>query len=77
VIGALARGVGQVNGIPTPTLDAFLDVVKHIGDKSPARVKTVSGWSACGGVLLLPRGDYAKFPPRGEKREGYIWRGIG
>ncbi len=35
-------GGGQVNGIPTPTLDAFLDVVRHIGDKSPARVKTVS-----------------------------------
>ncbi|CAM9683498.1 unnamed protein product, partial [Ectocarpus sp. 13 AM-2016] len=32
----------EVNGIPTPNLDAFLDVVRHIGDKSPARVKTVS-----------------------------------
>ncbi|CAM9908934.1 unnamed protein product, partial [Ectocarpus sp. 8 AP-2014] len=32
----------EVNGTPTPNLDAFLDVVRHIGDKSPARVKTVS-----------------------------------
>lgn len=32
---------GQVNGVPTPTLDTFLDAVKDIGDKSPARVKTV------------------------------------
>ncbi|CAM9978116.1 unnamed protein product, partial [Hapterophycus canaliculatus] len=32
----------EVNGIPTPSLDAFLDVVKHLGDKSPARIKTVS-----------------------------------
>lgn len=32
----------QVNGIPTPTLDAFLEAVKDIGDKSPVRVKTVS-----------------------------------
>ncbi|CAM9570812.1 unnamed protein product, partial [Scytosiphon promiscuus] len=31
----------EVNGIPTPSLDDFLDVVKHIGDRSPARIKTV------------------------------------
>ena len=33
---------GQVNGVPTPTLDAFLTAVKDIGHKSPVRVKTVS-----------------------------------
>lgn len=43
VLGDLGTRRGeQVNGVPTPTLDAFLNVVKHIGDKSPARVKTVS-----------------------------------
>lgn len=47
VIGG-GRGGGQVNGVLTPTLDAFLDVVKYIGDKSPARVKTVSKRSAVG-----------------------------
>lgn len=31
-----------MNGIPTPTLDAFLDAVKDIGDKAPVRIKTVS-----------------------------------
>ncbi|CAM9446610.1 unnamed protein product [Discosporangium mesarthrocarpum] len=31
----------EVNGSPTPTLDAFLKVVKNLGDKSPVRLKTV------------------------------------
>lgn len=55
-------GGGQVNGISTPTLDAFLEAVKDIGDKSAVRVKTVSDGTAAAAALLR-RNIYWTQPP--------------
>ncbi|CAM9666126.1 unnamed protein product [Ectocarpus fasciculatus] len=61
----------EVNGIPTPNLDAFLDVVRHIGDKSPARVKTV-GLDSKVEVTTL-RTDHHYWPTLELRRTGDGW----
>ncbi len=68
------RRILEVDGQPTPDLDAFLNVVRHKGDRQSLRLKTVT-WNNMPEVITLTLDDHY-WPAYELQRSGHQWRRV-
>jgi S1-C subfamily serine protease len=65
------RRIVAVNGRPTPDLDAFVSIIRDLGDRDSVRINTVSFNNVPDVITLEPDNQY--WPPYELRREGYRW----
>jgi pro-apoptotic serine protease NMA111 len=73
--GLLAgRRIMAVNGMPTPDLDSFIDVIRGLDDTQAVRLNTVT-FNNVPEVITLELDDHY-WPPHELRREGNEWRRV-